>query len=217
MATPATRRLDTLVRHVSAASRTPAPHAACHAPRASPPSHRHTSPAAEGADLTSLSRAAAHHRLTPEQHTFFNTFGYVTKAPPQHLAPPVNLDSLGFERPGARDLHVRVCVCLGGAAAPGDIFQLVFPGLLKDCADQIIGGFDRVWAANGGGHDGKVHDGKRRSAILPFPDQDAFLSSLLDEPRLWGPVSRQRDCHFTSISSPSALKNLLKGEGGAAE
>ena len=29
--------------------------------------------------------------------------------------------------------------------------------------------------------------------------------------------SRQRDCHFTGIPSPSILKNLLKGEGGAAE
>ena len=29
--------------------------------------------------------------------------------------------------------------------------------------------------------------------------------------------SRRRDCHFTDIPSPSLLKHLLKGEGGAAE
>ena len=32
-----------------------------------------------------------------------------------------------------------------------------------------------------------------------------------------GSASRRRDCHFTDIPSPSILKHLLKGEGGAAE
>ena len=66
-----------------------------------------------------------------------------------------------------------------------DVFGfLAFPGLLADCADRIIEEFEAVWAANGGGHDGKMHDGTARSAILPFPDQSEYLSSLLDDPRV---------------------------------
>ena len=30
-------------------------------------------------------------------------------------------------------------------------------------------------------------------------------------------LSRRRDCHFTDTPSPSLLKRLVKGEGGAAE
>ena len=36
----------------------------------------------------------------------------------------------------------------------------------------------------GGGHDGRPHDGTARSAIVPFPDQSAYLSTLLDDPRI---------------------------------
>jgi hypothetical protein len=86
--------------------------------------------AAAAADVGTLARSAAHHRLTPEQHSFFDTFGF-----------------------------------------------LVFPGLLADCAGRIIESFEQVWADNGGGHNGQPHDNQRRSAILPFPDQSAFLSS----------------------------------------
>ena len=32
-----------------------------------------------------------------------------------------------------------------------------------------------------------------------------------------GLISRRRDWHFACIPSPSLLKRLLKGEGGAAE
>jgi hypothetical protein len=76
-------------------------------------------------------------RLSNEQLTFFNTFGY-----------------------------------------------LAFPGLLQDCADEIIAGFERVWASHGGGHAGQTHDGKQRSALFPFPGRDPFLASLLDDPRI---------------------------------
>ena len=61
---------------------------------------------------------------------------------------------------------------------------LHFPGLMADCVDKIIASFERVWAAHGGGHNGQTHDGKARAVIYPFPDQDEYLSSLLDEPRI---------------------------------
>lgn len=61
---------------------------------------------------------------------------------------------------------------------------LSFPGLLVDCVDKIITAFEDVWASNGGGHYGKQHDGKLRSVIFPFADQNEFLSSLLDDPRI---------------------------------
>ena len=43
---------------------------------------------------------------------------------------------------------------------------LGFPGLLADRADRIIQEFETLWARHGGGHDGKPHDGKARSAMV---------------------------------------------------
>jgi hypothetical protein len=63
---------------------------------------------------------------------------------------------------------------------------LVFPGLLSDKIDRIIEEFENVFAAHGGGHHGKPHDGTARSCILPFVDQTDFLAALLDDPRLDG-------------------------------
>jgi len=78
-------------------------------------------------------------KLTDQQKTFFNTFGY-----------------------------------------------LVLPGLLKDRIDQVISDFEEVFKKHGGGHDGKPHDGKSRSCIVPFPDKHERLASLLDDPRIHG-------------------------------
>lgn len=61
---------------------------------------------------------------------------------------------------------------------------LVFPGLLADSAGRIIDEFEAVWAAHGGGHGGRAHDGQRRSVIVPFADQSEYLSGLLDDPRI---------------------------------
>ena len=61
---------------------------------------------------------------------------------------------------------------------------LSFPGLLADCVDKINSEFEAVWAAHGGGHRGRAHDGKQRSCIVPFPDQSEYLSALLDDPRI---------------------------------
>ena len=66
---------------------------------------------------------------------------------------------------------------------------LGFPGLLKDRIDEIIREFEAIFAKRGGGHSGKPHEGKQRSCIVPFPDQSAVLSSLLDDPRIHGIAS----------------------------
>ncbi len=61
---------------------------------------------------------------------------------------------------------------------------LHFPGLMADCVDRIIQSFERVWTNHGGGHHGNPHSGQARSCIVPFADQDEYLSSLLDDPRI---------------------------------
>lgn len=63
---------------------------------------------------------------------------------------------------------------------------LVFPGLLSDKIDRIIAEFESVFATHGGGHNGKPHDGTARSCIVPFIDQNDYLSSLVDDPRVDG-------------------------------
>lgn len=63
---------------------------------------------------------------------------------------------------------------------------LSFPGLMNDCIDEIIDSFEAVWAERGGGHDGKAHDGERRSCIVPFIDQHERLCALLDDERIVG-------------------------------
>jgi hypothetical protein len=63
---------------------------------------------------------------------------------------------------------------------------LGFPGLLADRIDRIIEEFEAVWAARGGGHHGRPHDGTRRSCIVPFIDQSPYLCALLDDPRIVG-------------------------------
>src|SRR6266496_821023 len=61
---------------------------------------------------------------------------------------------------------------------------LHFPGLLSDCIDTVIDEFEGVFVRQGGGHNGRPHDGLARSCIVPFIDQSAYLSSLLDDPRI---------------------------------
>ena len=41
-----------------------------------------------------------------------------------------------------------------------------------------------MWADHGGGHYGREHDGKQRSALIQFIDQDEHLSALIDDPRI---------------------------------
>jgi hypothetical protein len=61
---------------------------------------------------------------------------------------------------------------------------LHFPGLLRDRIQQITAEFEAVFVGRGGGHYGKPHEGKARSCIVPFIDQNEYLSSLLDDPRI---------------------------------
>lgn len=63
---------------------------------------------------------------------------------------------------------------------------LVFPGLLADKIDRIIAEFESTFAVQGGGHNGKPHDGTARSCIVPFIDQNEYLSSLVDDPLVDG-------------------------------
>ncbi len=64
---------------------------------------------------------------------------------------------------------------------------LGFPGLMADRIDEIISEFEAVWTDRGGGHNGKPHDGKARSCIVPFIDQrDKARRSLIDDPRILG-------------------------------
>jgi hypothetical protein len=61
---------------------------------------------------------------------------------------------------------------------------LGFPGLMADRAAEIDRAFEAIWTERGGGHNGKPHDGKARSCIVPFIDQSETLAALLDDPRI---------------------------------
>lgn len=63
---------------------------------------------------------------------------------------------------------------------------LVLPGLMKDRIEEITAAFEEVFKKYGGGHNGKPHDGKQRSCIVPFPDKHETLAGLLDDPRIHG-------------------------------
>ena len=65
---------------------------------------------------------------------------------------------------------------------------IAFPGLLKDRIDAVINEFEVIWAKNGGGHNGKPHDGKARSC-MGFIYQTEYMATLLDDPRLVGIAS----------------------------
>ena len=61
---------------------------------------------------------------------------------------------------------------------------LVFPGHFAAEIGDITDAFEKVWADHGGGHDGRQHDHQHRSALVPFIDQDEYLCSLIDDPRI---------------------------------
>ena len=66
---------------------------------------------------------------------------------------------------------------------------LAFPGHFADEIGDITDAFEKVWADHGGGHDGRPHDHKHRSALVPFIDQHEYLCSLIDDPRIEGVVA----------------------------
>jgi hypothetical protein len=59
---------------------------------------------------------------------------------------------------------------------------LGFPGLFED----EIGAITEVWAEHGGGRHNAPHDHKTRSSLQQFIDENEYLSSLLDDPRIDG-------------------------------
>jgi ectoine hydroxylase-related dioxygenase (phytanoyl-CoA dioxygenase family) len=61
---------------------------------------------------------------------------------------------------------------------------LVLPGLLSDEIGWIIDEFEAVFAGRG-----VVHDGSKRSTVVPFIDQREKLCTLLDNPKVLGLIS----------------------------
>ena len=88
---------------------------------------------------------------------------------------------------------------------------LSFPGLMTDRIDEIEREFEAVWAEHGVGHNGKPHDGKARSCIVPFIDQSEVLCSLLDDPRILGIASSILGDDFNYTGSDG---NFYVGETG---
>lgn len=66
---------------------------------------------------------------------------------------------------------------------------LMFRGLFAKEIDSITDSFEGLWASHGGGHQGKAHDFKERSSIVPFIDRDEYLSALIDDPSIEGILS----------------------------
>jgi len=88
---------------------------------------------------------------------------------------------------------------------------LHFPGLLNDRIERIIAEFEILWAAQGGGHHGQQHDGKRRSCIVPCIDRSIYLSTLLDDPRIEGIAASILGEDFNYMGSDG---NLYAGDTG---
>jgi len=61
---------------------------------------------------------------------------------------------------------------------------LVLPGLLKEELSWIIDEFEAVFTGRG-----VVHDGSKRTTVVPFIDQREKLSTLLDNPQITGLIS----------------------------
>lgn len=78
---------------------------------------------------------------------------------------------------------------------------LSFPGLLSHKIERITNEFEKVWTERGGGHNGQFHDGQRRSCIVPFIDQSADLSALLDDPRIVGIATSLLGADFNYMGS----------------
>lgn len=88
---------------------------------------------------------------------------------------------------------------------------LAFPRLLNDTVDRIIEEFETVFATHGGGHDGKPHDSTARSCIVPFIDQNEYLSALIDDPRIDGIFSSLLGDDYNYLGSDG---NFYAGDTG---
>ncbi len=88
---------------------------------------------------------------------------------------------------------------------------LRFNGMLADCIEEIGEEFEMVWRDRGGGHDGKPHNGKSRSCIVPFIDQRDRLSALIDDPRIIGIATALLGANFNYMGSDG---NYYVGDTG---
>lgn len=88
---------------------------------------------------------------------------------------------------------------------------LVFKGLFANEISEITKRFERVWNNLGGGHDGKKHDKKQRSAFVPFIDQDEYLSAILDNETVDGIASSILGDDYNYTSSDG---NFYVGDTG---
>ena len=86
---------------------------------------------------------------------------------------------------------------------------LSFPGLMADRCAEIINEFEAVWAAVFRNREG--HDEKTRSMFVPFIDQSEILSSLLDDPRIFGVATSLLGDDFNYMSSDG---NYYVGDTG---
>ncbi len=93
-----------------------------------------------------------------------------------------------------------------------DVFGFIrLPGAISDRIEQVIDAFEQVWIHRGGGHNGFVHEGKARSCIVPFADQSAVLSALLDHPRVHGAACSLLGDDFNYMGSDG---NFYVGDTG---
>lgn len=88
---------------------------------------------------------------------------------------------------------------------------LSFPGLMADAIDGITNAFEDIWAKRGGGHNGRTHDGTKRSCIVPFIDQHERLCALLDDPRVHGVLTGLLGPDFNYVGSDG---NYYAGDTG---
>ena len=61
---------------------------------------------------------------------------------------------------------------------------LRFPGLFAAEIDAITAAYERIFAASG-----RVHDHGQALYLIPFADRCEYLSALIDDPRIAGPVA----------------------------
>jgi hypothetical protein len=93
-----------------------------------------------------------------------------------------------------------------------DVFGfLKLPGLFATTVTEVTEAFEQVWIQRGGGHDGKPHEGKARSCIVPFIDQSAVLSALLDHPGIHGAARSLLGDDFNYMGSDG---NFYVGDTG---
>jgi hypothetical protein len=88
---------------------------------------------------------------------------------------------------------------------------LSFPALMADRIEEIVRAFETVWEGRGGGHNGRPHDGQRRSCIVPFIDQSERLASLIDDPRILGIATSLLGDDFNYMGSDG---NYYAGDTG---